>query len=250
MPEALISALQRRLDALADAARKEWFEAYLRHVIEYRGVPMAEVVRTVARWREECGLDGLAKADQLDVAVALIGCARAEDKFAGMIYIQKYLVRRVPAERILKASEDLFARGAICNWATGDGYSMRVLGPLIRRAGCGAARRIAGWRAAPDLWQRRGSIVPFRAVVRDLSYHALIAEVIAELVKDTERFIQTGIGWVVSDMAKVDPDAAGALVERHLDDLSAEVVRRHTRRLPGYQRFRDMKRTPGASPTA
>lgn len=242
MPEAMISDLQMRLDAVADAARKAWFEAYLKHVIGYRGVPMPEVVRTVSLWRKECGLDGLAKADQLDMAVSLIGCALAEDKFAGMVYIQKYLVRHVPADRILEASEDLFARGAFCNWATSDGFSMRVLGPLIRRGGSGVAQRIAGWRTAADLWQRRGSIVPFRAVVSDPSYHPLIAQVIAALVKERERFIQTGIGWVVSDMAKVHPDTAVALVERHLEELSAEVIRRHTRRLPDHERFRDMKR--------
>ena len=242
MSEAVIGDLQKRLDAVADAARKEWFEAYLKHVIAYRGVPMPEVVRTVSAWRKECGLDGLAKADQLDVAVSLIGCALAEDKFAGIVYIQKYLVRHVPADRILEAAEDLFAGGAFCNWATSDGFSARVLAPLIRRGGSEVAERIAGWRAAADLWQRRGSIVPFRAVVDDPSYHPLIAEVIAALVKEQERFIQTGIGWVVSDMAKVHPDAAGALVECHLDDLSAEVIRRHTRHFPDHERFRELKR--------
>lgn len=242
MPEAVISDLQKRLDAVADAARKEWFEAYLKHVIEYRGVPMPEVVRTVSLWRKEYGLDGLARADQLEVAVSLVGCALAEDKFAGMVYIQKYLVRHVSADRILEASEDLFAKGALCNWATSDGYSMRVLGPLIRRGGHGVAQRIAGWRTAADLWQRRGSIVPFRAVVSDPSYHPLIAEVIAVLVTERERFIQTGIGWVVSDMAKAYPDTAATLVEQHLDELSAEVIRRHTRHFPDHERFRDMKR--------
>ncbi len=242
MSEAVIGDLQKRLDAAADVARKEWFEAYLKHVIGYRGVPMPEVVRTVAAWRKECGLDGLAKDDQLDLAVSLIGCALAEDKFAGIVYIQKYLVRHVPADRILEAAEDLFAKGAFCNWATSDGFSARVLAPLIRRGGSGVAQRIAGWRTANDLWQRRGSIVPFRAVVDDPSYHPLIAEVIAALVEERERFIQTGIGWVVSDMAKTHPDTAVALVERHLDELSAEVIRRHTRHVPDHERFRDIKR--------
>ncbi len=242
MHEAVIGELQKRLDAVADTARKEWFEAYLKHVIAYRGVPMPEIVRTVSAWRRECGLDGLANADQLDLAVSLIGCALAEDKFAGIVYIQKHLARHVSADRILEEAEELFARGAFCNWATSDGFSARVLAPLVRRGGSGVARRIAGWRTAADLWQRRGSIVPFRAVVDDPSCHPLIAEVIAVLAKERERFIQTGIGWVVSDMAKVHPDIAKSLVERHLDELSAEVIRRHTRHFPDHERFREMKR--------
>lgn len=242
MSEAMVSDLQMRLDAVADAARKAWFESYLQHVIGYRGVPMPDVVRTVSSWRKECGIDGLAEADQLSVAVSLIGCALAEDKFAGMVYIQKYLMRRVSAAQILEAAESLFAAGAFCNWATSDGFSMRVLGLLIRREGSGVAERIAGWHTAADLWQRRSSIVPFRAVVNDPSYHPLISTVIAALVKERERFIQTGIGWVVSDMAKVHPDTAGALVTRHLDELSTEVIRRHTRHLPDHGKLREMKR--------
>ena len=71
---------------------------------------------------------------------------------------------------------------------------------------------------------------------------ALIEETIAALVGERERFIQTGIGWVVSDMSKSHPDVAAALVERHFDDLSAEVVRRHTRYLPGHEGYKGRKR--------
>ena len=242
MPEAVISDLQQRLDAAADVARKEWFEAYLKHVIEYRGVPMPEVVRTVSLWRKECGLDGLARADQLDVAVSLIACAHAEDKFAGMVYMQKYLVRHLPTERILEASEDLFARGAFCN--LGDKRRIqhacaRSADPS-RRAWSGPAnRRLAhcGRSLAAPRFHRSIQGGGERPVVPPAH-----REVIAVLVKERERFIQTGIGWVVSDMAKVHPDAAGTLVERHLDELSSEVIRRHTRHFPDHERFRDMKR--------
>lgn len=107
------------------------------------------------------------------------------------------------------------------------------------------AERIAGWRVAGDLWQRRAAIVPFRAVVRDEAYHALIGETVAALAGERERFIQTGIGWVVSDMSKAHPAVAAALVERHFDDLSAEVVRRHTRYLPGHEVYKGRKRRGG-----
>ena len=241
----VIADLQRRLDAVADPATKAWFENYLKHVIGYRGVKTPVVARIVAEWRSEHGLERLPDDDQLAVARSLIGERLAEDKFAGILYMQKYLVRRLRPDRLLTVAEGLFAEGAFFDWSTSDWFSVRVLGPLLRRRGMEAAERIAGWRTAGNLWQRRASIVPFRAVVRDESYHPLIETTIATLVEERERFIQTGIGWVVSDMAKAHPDVAATLVERHFDDLSAEVIRRHTRYLPDHERYKERKRLEG-----
>ena len=237
-----IADLQERLDAAADPGVKAWFENYLKHAIGYRGVKTPVVAGIVAEWRQDHGLDRLPDDNQLGVSRSLIGERLAEDKFAGILYMQKYLLRPLPPDRLLAVAEGLFAEGAFFDWSTSDWFSVRVLGPLIRRGGMGAAERIAGWRTAGNLWQRRAAIVPFRAVVRDASYHSLIAATIAALASERERFIQTGIGWVVSDMAKSHPGVAAALVERHFDDLSAEVIRRHTRYLPDHEDYKRRKR--------
>ena len=246
----LIADLQRRLDAVADPGTKAWFENYLKHVIGYRGVKTPVVTRIVAEWRSEHRLERLPDDDQLAMARSLIGESLAEDKFAGILYMQKYLVRRLQPDRLLAVAEGLFAEGAFFDWSTSDWFSVRVLGPLIRRGGNGAAERIAGWRTAADLWQRRAAIVPFRAVVRDESYHPLIETTVAALVAERERFIQTGIGWVLSDMARVHPGVAAAVVERHFDDLSPEVIRRHTRYLPDHERYKARKRSSRKRPRA
>jgi len=238
----VIADLQGRLDAAADPAVKTWFENYLKHAIGYRGVKTPVVTRLVAEWRGEHGLERLPDGDQLALARSLIEERLAEDKFAGILYMQKYLVRRLQPGRLLAVAEGLFAEGAFFDWSTSDWFSVRVLGPLLRRGLTGTAERIAGWRTAENLWQRRAAIVPFRAVVRDESYHPLLERTVAALVGERERFIQTGIGWVVSDLSKVHPGVAAILVERHFDDLSAEVIRRHTRYLPDHERYKARRR--------
>ena len=238
----VIADLHGRLDAVADPATKAWFENYLKHVIGYRGVKTPVVTRIVAEWRGAHGLERLPDDDQLALARSLIEESLAEDKFAGILYMQKYLVRRLQPDRLLAVAEALFAEGALFDWSTSDWFSVRVLGPLLRRGLTGTAERIAGWRTAENLWQRRAAIVPFRPVVRDESYHPLIETTVAALVGERERFIQTGIGWVLSDMSKAHPGVAAALVERHFDDFSAEVIRRHTRYLPDHDRYKERKR--------
>ena len=240
---AIIAELQGRLDAVADPATKAWFENYLKQAIGYRGVKTPVVARIVAGWRVEQGLDRLSDEDQL-----------RRGQVAGRGEPGRGQVRRDPVHAEVPGAADgagadcwrwpkeLFAGGAFFDWSTSDWFSVRVLGPLLRRGGMEVAERIAEWRVAGDLWQRRAAIVPFRAVVRDEAYHPLIEETIGALVGERERFIQTGIGWVVSDMSKAHPEVAAALVERHFDDLSAEVVRRHTRYLPGHEVYKERKR--------
>ena len=237
----LIADLQLRLDAASNPGTKAWFENYLKHAIAYRGVKTPAVARIVADWRHERELGRLADDDQLALVASLIRQDHAEDKFAGTLYIQKHLLRRVDPEAILDTAEDLFAARAFFDWSTCDWLSVRVLGPLVVLHGETVAERIAGWHAAADLWQRRSSIVPFRSVVRDEAFHPLIQATVAAMAGERERFIQTGIGWVISDLSKAHPNTAAALVERHFDDLSAEVIRRHTKHLPGHGGYKARK---------
>ncbi len=241
----LISDLQRRLEDAADMQTKQWFENYLKHAIRYRGVKTPQVAKIVTEWRKFHGLQQLPVEEELDFAVSLIKQEHAEDKFAGTLYIQKYLLKRVEADRLLTKAEDLFSCDAFFDWSTTDWFCVRVLGPAIVRHGEEAAARIAGWSEKTNLWNRRASIVPFRAVVREETYHALIKSTIAVLVKEKERFIQTGIGWVISDLSKIYPNVAAMLVERHFDDLSVEVIRRHTKYMPKHDRYKTRKHSAG-----
>ena len=245
MIAAHIDDLQERLEAAADPKTRDWFERYLKRAIAYRGLKTPLVAKIVAEWRSAHNLQKLSEDAQLDLCGRLMRQRHAEDKFAGTVYMQKYLLRRMEPDPILTLAEQLFAEGAIFDWSTNDWICVRVLGPLLARHGMEAAARIAGWHNAPNLWQRRSAIVPFRAVVREERYHPLIGATIATLVRERERFIQTGIGWVISDLSKCHPDEAAALVERHFDALSPEVIRRHTRYLADHGRYRSRKREGG-----
>ncbi|MCY4159996.1 MAG: DNA alkylation repair protein [Bacteroidetes bacterium] len=238
----LISDLQGRLDKAADPQTKIWFENYLKHSIQYRGVKTPEVTRILGKWRNVHDLQQVSEADQLTLAAALIRQEYAEDKFAGTLYIQKYLLKKVEMDSLLAKAEDLFSSGAFFDWSTTDWFCVRVLGPAIVHHGLEAGKRVAGWCEKSNLWHRRASIVPFRGVVRDEAYHQLIKSTIAILVKEQERFIQTGVGWVISDLSKVYPREATALVECHFDRLSAEVIRRHTKYLPDHKTYKARKR--------
>lgn len=240
-----IRQLQKRLDAVADPAVKRWFDNYLKGAIEYRGVKTPAVAAQVRAWRDAESIDKWPVDAQLELATQLVRERKAEDKFAGIIYMQKYLLDAAPMDALLDAAEALFADDAFFDWSTTDWFCARVLGPLLIRGGRKTALRIANWKTSACLWQRRSALLPFRATLKDPAHDKLIARTVADLVVERERFIQTAIGWLLSDLSKLRPQTAARLVDKHLADLSAEVVRRHTARLPRHREYRAAKRGRG-----
>ena len=223
--------LQKRLNAAADAGVKEWFENYLRGAIKYRGVRTPKVAAITGEWRRAHNLAQRTLREQLNIAAALVREDFAEDKFAGAILMQKYLVGRGCDGDILSAAEKLFSGGAFYDWSTTDWFCVRVLAPVLKNGGMQTAKRLSGWKTSPNLWQRRASLVPFRAVAGDETYHALIGRAISTLVVERERFIQTAIGWLLSDISKTHPQTASRMFERHRAKMSSEILRRHTKYL-------------------
>jgi 3-methyladenine DNA glycosylase AlkD len=182
--------------------------------------------------------------ERLDIAFALLAEKLAEEKFAAAILIQKYLLKETPAMEIVARTQVAFESGHIWDLSTNDWYSVRVLGPLVSGGDKHVLRKIASWKTSKSLWQRRSSIIPFRATAKLDRDHELIAKVIATLVHDRERFVQTGIGWLLADQSRHFPDFVEGLVEQYFDLLSTEVIDRHTKYLPMHQQYKSRKRNP------
>ena len=237
-----IRRLQTRLDEISDPKTKKWFEDYLKNAITYRGVKTPGVSRTVSRWRADEGIGELPHGEQLEIACDLIREEKAEDKFAGIFYIQKYLLNRISPDVLLESFSPLYEQEAFCNWSTTDWFCIRVLDPLIMKSEDTVAREIGSWYKSGNLWQRRSSVVSFRGSAKENKHMAIIKRNIASLVKEDERFIQTAIGWLVSDLSRCYPGEASDIVSEHFSDLSYEVINRHTKHLPDHKKLKERKR--------
>ena len=51
-----IAALQQQLDLHADPKTKAWWEGYLKHVIPFRGVKMADIRAVLHQWVRDEGI--------------------------------------------------------------------------------------------------------------------------------------------------------------------------------------------------
>ena len=179
--EERILLLQKGLDRKADAACKEWWEGYLKNVISFRGVKIADIRAVMHMWISDHHVDQLTVARQRDLALRLIRQTFSEDKMAGILFLQEVLVpnHAIRYKGDLSRFASLFTDGHIFDWNTCDWFCVKVLGPLAARQGEPCARAISRWKTSKNLWQQprcrrrlRQPCRPWRRILRRIHRNA------------------------------------------------------------------------------
>jgi 3-methyladenine DNA glycosylase AlkD len=238
--DGLIERLQVRLDARATTATREWWTKYLRGAASFRGVKMGDVRTAVRAWFAEERLgEHLSAGRQKGLALMLLEEEYTEDKLAGLLFLQEILL---PAGALdwrsdLPRFAHLFDEGYIRDWNVCDWFCVKVLGPLAEQQGEACARAISGWREASSVWQRRASVVAFANLAgkgdRNFpGFTEMLLETCSHLLGSQERFVQTGVGWVLRELSRSDEGRVIGFVEANLDLFSREGLKNATKYLP------------------
>ena len=221
----LVRRLQLSLDAVSSEATKTWWERYLKGVIAFRGVGIAQIRSVLTHWRSDAGVDKWPVAKQFALALRLFEERMAEDKLAAVLFLQNYLRDHVPWRDALKRYESLYHRQLIADWNICDWFCVRVLGPTIAKHGPTCAKAVAKWSVARDVWQARSALVAFVKVIADRRYHSLIIRSCTVLIRRDERFAKTGVGWILRDLSKHNAEAVTAFVDTHVHQFSVESLK-------------------------
>jgi|GEM_PF-2868490 len=237
----IIQQLQNQLQQHANPKTKAWFDNYLKGAISYYGVKTPQVKTLVKQWYLKNHLQSLPIAEQVSLCQQLMQLPYAEEKFAAIIYMQQYLLQQMSSQQLLDLCEWVFKNNCIDDWSTADWFTIRVIANILTND-MQSLPTIQQWSQSKSLWQRRASIVAMRVLVKNEAYIEVIAQTIDVLVDDSQRFIQTGIGWTLSDLSKYFPKRAAAIVEQYFDLLSQEVINRHTKYLPNHSEYKKRKR--------
>lgn len=233
--QAAVEDIATRLDLLAVAKTKAWWESYLKGEIKFRGVPMAGIRKSVHAWEQHRGPE-----PQLlnDVALALLRRPMAEDKLAGILILQELLV---PAEVIdwrdqLSGLRGTFDDSHIWDWNTCNWLCVRVLGPMADRHGEPCARAVAAWTDAPGMWRRRAGVVAFvNLAARGDDFFGGFVDLLLEACRsnaaDPARFSQTSVGWLLRELSDAEPDRVFDFLTGEREVLSKEAMRMAAARL-------------------
>ncbi len=225
----MIPRLQQSLERHATARSRDWWTRYLKGVIPFRGVGIPTIREVLAEWRADEQLDRLPVAEQFEVALRLLCEPVAEDKLAGILYLQQYLTTAVRWQDALPRYSELYDGGSIFDWSTCDWFCVRVLGPTIAANGVACARAVGAWRSAKNLWRARSSAVAFVNLVADTRFHDLIRKSCAVLIQREERFAKTAVGWVMRELSKHDRALVRRFVDEHEPHFSRESLNSATR---------------------
>jgi 3-methyladenine DNA glycosylase AlkD len=188
------------------------------------------------------------KEDQLRLAFALFEERTAEDKLAGILFLQDYLYDKFPWRTLIGKYETLFLRNLIFDWNTCDWFCVRVLGPTIVTYKEPAARAIAAWRNATNLWQARSSVVPFVKVASDKRYYPYLEAACAILIQRDERFAKSAVGWLLHDISKHNRGFVVAFLDNHFKHFSIETAKNATKYFEKKEREQYLRLLKGASP--
>jgi 3-methyladenine DNA glycosylase AlkD len=238
--DGLIDRLQLRLNARATAATREWWTKYLRGAASFRGVKMEDVRKAVHAWfKEERLEEHLSVGQQKELALVLLEEDHTEDKLAGVLFLQEILLQEGALDwrsDLLRFAR-LFDEGYIRDWNVCDWFCVKVLGPLVEQQGKACARAISEWREANSVWQRRASVVAFANLVSkgDRTFPGITEMVLdncTHLLESQERFVQTGVGWVLRELSRSDQSRVVGFVEANLDRFSREGLKNATKYLP------------------
>ena len=180
------------LQASGDSVTKQWMENYVKGVPSrgnkapacrralYRALgafapaPVDKTLDTLAVAR--AGAASFSVASLADAACSLVKSSYGDDKFTGILLLADFVLadKRPTAAQVLETGAflarvaALFDSGAISEWPSSDGMSMKVLGPFVLQKPAGAARRdaaraVLSWSALTtgSVWRRRAGHVSF-----------------------------------------------------------------------------------------
>lgn len=229
------------LQAAAEPKRKTWWENYLKGQAQFRGVDMKTTRALAHDWYDRC-LSGLDREDRLGLLLGLIRQPHTEDKMAALLILSERLLPQDELDLdVLVRVSLLFDQGHIADWNICDWFCVKLLGPGIERYGRAWADATGGWVQARVIWQRRAAVMAFVNLVdREPVFPNMRGLVLAncsQLVKDPQRFAQTGVGWVLRVLSTVEPEAIDEFLETHLSLFSAEGLRYATEKMSSSQRL-------------
>jgi 3-methyladenine DNA glycosylase AlkD len=235
-----IPRLQAQLSEASDRKTQEWMEAYLKHVIPFRGLKLPQVRTVLHQWLKAEAFEGRSPEQQFATAQTLIQQEWAEDKLAGILILQEVMLKRQMLDwrQYLPAMAQLFDQGYIQEWNTCDWFCVKVLGPMIKQQGQDCAIAVAAWCEAEVLWRRRASVVSFVNLAKHgegnfAGFTQLLLGSCAVVVRSPERFAQTGTGWALRQLGVADQATVVQFIQDHAASFSSEGLRYAIEKMPG-----------------
>jgi 3-methyladenine DNA glycosylase AlkD len=225
------AAVRERLLARADPVVKANYEWYFKGAVRFLGLKTPGI-REVAREVEPL-LEGRPISALVDESFRLLRSPWAEEKHVAIALLGRN-VQRLPA-RFLRDFEPVFDR-SVHDWGACDHVAGRILRPLVALPA--TRKRIVGWRGARSPWRQRAAAVAFVNEARHGRYNSEILTICRSLVRNPDRFVQLGMGWVLRELFLADRTVVLGFLARHYPLINREALRYAVEKMPATLQIR------------
>ena len=221
VPAWIVGALREA----ADPRRREVTSNYFPTAMEILGVPVPEIRKTTRRLHGE--LKGAPPTMVLELAFLLKEVPIHEVR--QLAY--ELLSLRKDARALLGIRKVRSLGKGHDNWASVDGFSVLVSGPVWREGGL-PDREVAAWTSMKDRWWRRTALVstvplnmPSRGGAGDVGR---TLEICHRLAADSDPMVAKALSWALRSLIRVDRGAVEGFLSTH-DSVIPALVRREVR---------------------
>lgn len=215
--------LELFLNSRSNPRTKEWWEKYLKGVIPFFGIGIPELRDGVRALYAEEKLERWSEQDKLNLSHLLFQRKEAEYKLAAILLYQEFWLAVMEPVVILNSLEQIFDEGLIFDWNTNDWLCVRVLTPLVQRAGEEILTRLDRWVKSEQLWKARSAVVALCQLDDLTPYKDRVQSYAATLLCRPERFARSAVGWVLREYSRRDMDTVLQILEDNKDHLTLEV---------------------------
>jgi 3-methyladenine DNA glycosylase AlkD len=125
----------------------------------------------------------------------------------------------------------------VTSWADHDALVHYLLGPLIAGDRKRSAR-VFTWAKSRNRWRRRAAAVALIRAARQKKYFDEIVRVTDMLLDDADDMVQKGLGWLLRESAKFNPQETVLLLLKIRDRAPRLVLRTACETLPAAERAR------------
>lgn len=225
----LAKGFDRSLDSLGTAARATYDQQYHKSEFAHMGVPVPELRRVTKTLYKEIG-GRKATHDDVMALTAELWDSDVYERRLGAVQILELGVGLLSASDLPDIT--LMLKDAPM-WSLVDPLSADVAGRVVLRDREGTSRCLDRWADDADFWLRRASLLAMLPGVRtgnpDLVRFTRYAD---PMLEEKEFFVRKAIGWVLREIARLDPTWVAAWVDQRVHRMSGVTFREAVRRLP------------------
>lgn len=198
-PSYIAAHLRRLLKDGGSAPHAEEVQCFFKEAVQSRGWYTAELRKVAVRLRRtiirEAGLPFL-----LQVADKLFSGRVLEEKIFAVLLLEKHADQF--GDRECKRFASWLSR--VTSWADHDALVHYLIAPMMA-ARPARASIVFRWARSRNRWYRRAACVALIRGTRQKMFFREIVQLTGLLLRDEDEMVQKGLGWLLRETAKADP---------------------------------------------